>query len=264
VVVSATTGGLLVEARAPTTVCGRLVPTGTRRLVRSGERIEGDGWALWPEGIPAPPDGTRAVLAAVLAGVPAAAPAGPWVTVLEGPAAGTRFAVGAATVVGRSRRADATIADPLASRRHLVLERREGATWARDLGSKNGFTLWRREGDGVRARRIRRGRVRLAPGDELEIGGTLVAYDEIESGGASSRPSPREAGRGRERGGRSRLHVPLSCPLPQGGEETRPPGGGEEDRPSSVHEERGVLRAAVLLASIALLVAAALLARAAA
>ncbi len=220
VLVSATVGGLLVEARACTTLCGRLVPPHTRRLVRPGERIDGEGWALWPGGASPPADGTRAVLADALAGAPVTASGGPGVTVLEGSAAGRRFPVGTATVIGRSRRADIPLEDPLASRRHLVLERRGGAVWARDVGSKNGFTLWHRYGAGVRASRIRHGRrVRLVPGDELEIGRTLIAYGDRVQG-----PSPRRAGRG---------------------------------------WERGSVRAAVVLASVALLAAAALLARAA-
>lgn len=226
VLVSTTVGGLLVEARTPTTVGGRLVPPRTRRLVRPGEQIEGDGWALWPGGAQPEPDGTRAVLAAVLAGEPVAASGGPGVTVLEGLAAGRRFAVVTAAEIGRSRRADVPLDDPLASRRHLVLERLGGAVWARDLGSKNGFRVWRRDGASLRASRIRGGRVRLVAGDELEIGRTLIAYDEVQ--------------------------VPLTCPLPR---------GGKEDVPI----ERGrAVRAAVVLASIALLAAAALLAHAAA
>ena len=78
--------------------------------------------------------------------------------VLDGPVA----------VLGRSRDCDCVFSDPNVSRRHAELRRRSNGDWEiGDLGSTNGVK--------VNGRRV--DRVRLAPGDEVQLGTTRFTFD---------------------------------------------------------------------------------------
>ncbi len=172
-------GGVLIEARQALTVAGRLLSPGVRRLLRRGDRAEADGWSLSIDPSDAEEDATRTLLGAALAGVATAPANGPGVLVLEGPSAGERHALATGTTIGRGPDADVRVPDPLASRRHVQVEIRRGAACARDLGSKNGVTVRTREGEEVRERHVQDGRVRLRSGDEIEVGTTLLLYEDI-------------------------------------------------------------------------------------
>ncbi len=190
-----TEDGLLIQPRGAFEVDGRALPAGTRRLLREGERAAGEGWAAWAELVPPTADGTRSLLAAALSGLPIAGPGGPGVLVLEGPAAGRRFALAGSATVGRGAGADVPLDDPLASRRHVRLDLRGGAVRVRDLGSKNGTTV--RIGAGARARERRAGRraIRLRSGDRIAVGRTLLLYEELVATAPRCRRAPRSPGR---------------------------------------------------------------------
>jgi len=61
------------------------------------------------------------------------------ITVVQGPAQGRTFLLGAARVVlGRDEAADLQLGDPRVSRRHAEIRPGEGGTWIlQDLGSTN-------------------------------------------------------------------------------------------------------------------------------
>jgi hypothetical protein len=102
--------------------------------------------------------------------------------VLSGSAAGARLPLGSEQVLGRGTGADLRIPDPLASRRHARLRMAPGGATVEDLGSKNGVA--------VNGRRLRGAR-RLAPGDEIALGATTLAFSDPLAG--ATRTSPRAA-----------------------------------------------------------------------
>jgi hypothetical protein len=161
-------GGVVVEAAAAgVRLGGRALRPGARRLIRPGEALELARASIsFPDPAAA---GTRAGAAALLrgAGLGATPLAGPHLVVLTGPEAGRRHAVRTEQVVGRGPRADVRLGDPGASRRHARLRLDGGSASLEDLGAKNGVRV-----NGVR---VRRGRVPLAPGDEIAIGDTVLA-----------------------------------------------------------------------------------------
>lgn len=186
--------GVVVSARVQLVASGRPLAAGARRLVRSGERLELDGCAVWPE--PGPEE-TRVLAGAILGGW--APCCGPRLLVLDGPAAGTRLPVADGAVVGRARTSEVPLDDPLASRRHLRLRLVDGSCTAEDLGSKNGFA--------VNGRRTRRGPARLGDGDALRIGSTVLVFHSGGDGVAtcavprSAAGSPPALGLGARAGG---------------------------------------------------------------
>ena len=70
--------------------------------------------------------------------------------------------------MGRAIDNDIRLSSQLASRHHCRIELDEGAAWAVDLGSSNGTRL---NGEGI-------SRALLRPGDELELGGSLIRVVE--------------------------------------------------------------------------------------
>jgi len=170
--------GVVVTATVPgVRVAGHAVPPGARRLLRPGERVEVGGAVL--ELLAAPPEGTRAAAGALLAG---AAPPGPGLLVLSGPLAGARAPLRGPVVVGRGRSAGLRLPDAEISRRHARVRLRGGQAIVEDLGSKNGVRV-----NGVRTERRA---VVLAPGDELTIGETALAFEE---GGVAPASAPASA-----------------------------------------------------------------------
>jgi S-DNA-T family DNA segregation ATPase FtsK/SpoIIIE len=107
--------------------------------------------------------------------------AGPHLVVLCGPAAGARLALAAEQVLGRGHGADLRIADPTASRRHARVRVASGDATVEDLGSKNGIA--------VNGRRLRGSR-RLAPGDEIALGATTLAFTDPLAGATLPGPPP--------------------------------------------------------------------------
>jgi EmrB/QacA subfamily drug resistance transporter len=104
----------------------------------------------------------------MVAEAPAASPA---LVFKEGPLAGQRFDVAAELTVGREA-ADITLPDPEVSRRHALVRAVDGTLEIGDLGSINGTY--------VNDERISEPR-RLAPGDLVKIGGSVLQVDAVVS-----------------------------------------------------------------------------------
>ena len=101
--------------------------------------------------------------------------------VLGGPSAGRELPLRDGAVLGRARRAELRIDDPLASRRHVRFSYREGRWTVADLASKNGLTI---NGDHPEAPAT------LSPGDRLALGATVLAFqDAAERAGAPQQAS---------------------------------------------------------------------------
>jgi pSer/pThr/pTyr-binding forkhead associated (FHA) protein len=82
---------------------------------------------------------------------------------------GKRLVVGpAGATIGRSRQCDVVLNDPNVSRTHAEIRPRGGSWVLSDLGSTNGSSLNRR--------RIERPEV-LKPGDEIEVGTSLITFE---------------------------------------------------------------------------------------
>jgi hypothetical protein len=187
--------GALVEVRAGAARVGdRALATGAVRLLRPGEAVVAGAVALGPEPAAAA-ERTRCLAAGVLAEAQAgAAPVvGPRLLVVEGRDAGLSIAVREG-IIGRGSGAELRLSDARASRRHAALFLRDGRPALRDLGSKNGLA--------VNGRRPRRA-VALAPGDVVQIGNTLLAYEE----GAAERASAAAAARAATAGPKTRARA---------------------------------------------------------
>jgi pSer/pThr/pTyr-binding forkhead associated (FHA) protein len=85
--------------------------------------------------------------------------------IVEGAGAGRLLALGEGVTVGRGEDADLVLADELVSRRHAQLTPSGSGAVVEDLGSRNGTFV---NGEGVH------GPTRLDPGDQLQLGVTLV------------------------------------------------------------------------------------------
>ncbi len=114
---------------------------------------------------------------------------GPRLTVMAGPAAGTRLPVGAGAILGRGGSAslsldEPALDEPALSRRHALFGASlRGMTVAR-LRAKNGLR--------VNGRRVGRRPVALRAGDELTAGRLLLRFDDEQvSPGALGPPVPR-------------------------------------------------------------------------
>jgi adenylate cyclase len=82
--------------------------------------------------------------------------------------AGAGFPLRGAFAIGRGEPNDLPLADDRVSRRHALIQAQgEGEFWLVDLGSRNGTYL--------NGRRVRQP-VRLADGDQLQVGGTLLHF----------------------------------------------------------------------------------------
>jgi pSer/pThr/pTyr-binding forkhead associated (FHA) protein len=89
----------------------------------------------------------------------------PSLEIVEGTGAGRMVALAGGVTIGRGRDADLVLADELVSRRHARVVPRGSGAVVEDLGSRNGTFL---NGDGIH------GLTRLEPGDQLQLGVTLV------------------------------------------------------------------------------------------
>jgi pSer/pThr/pTyr-binding forkhead associated (FHA) protein len=85
--------------------------------------------------------------------------------IVEGAGAGRRVAVTGSLTIGRGRDADLVLADELVSRRHAQVAPDGPGAVVEDLGSRNGTFV---NGEAIH------GLVRLRPGDQLQLGVTLV------------------------------------------------------------------------------------------
>jgi pSer/pThr/pTyr-binding forkhead associated (FHA) protein len=85
--------------------------------------------------------------------------------IVEGAGAGRTVAVTGSVTIGRGRDADLVLADELVSRRHARLAPDGQGAVVEDLGSRNGTFV---NGEATH------GPVRLRPGDQLQLGVTLV------------------------------------------------------------------------------------------
>jgi pSer/pThr/pTyr-binding forkhead associated (FHA) protein len=184
--------GLVIESSARMSVGPRRIEAGTERLLRPGEQASIAEAVLRAIADP-PPEGTRELAGAILAGLDPTPNSGPSLLIVEGRGAGRRFPMGHSTLVGRGTGVDVSLADPLVSRRHVRLERIGASLLARDVASKNGVL--------VNGRRRRGRRVALRTGDELLVGDTLLVVED----GCSPDPAP--ARRGRPRRGRELLAI---------------------------------------------------------
>lgn len=97
-------------------------------------------------------------------------------TVIQGPDRGRVFQLPAhePQLIGRSSEA-LPISDNTVSRRHAELTPDDGEWWIRDLSSQNGTWL-----NGVRIE----GRVKLRPGDQVRVGGTIFVFGQSSDAGA--------------------------------------------------------------------------------
>jgi hypothetical protein len=188
--------GVVAEAvAAGIRVGGRPVHAGGRRLLRAGERAELLGIALSLEPGPAA-DATRVAAGALVRDAAGGAVpiTGPHLVVLSGPAAGARHPLGAEQTVARGRGATITIPDAQASRVHLRIRVASGAATVEDLGSKNGVRV-----NGIR---IDRRRCAIDAADEIVIGETAMALQDLDGPGSERAP-----GRSRRRGLRAAPHL---------------------------------------------------------
>ena len=115
---------------------------------------------------------TRAAAAAMLraAAEGGAVVAGPHLVVVAGSSAGERIALLPVQTLGRGAGADVRVADPCASRVHARVRLDGAGATVEDLRSKNGVR--------VNGARVRRGRRRLVPGDEIALGATVLAFED--------------------------------------------------------------------------------------
>jgi FHA domain len=117
----------------------------------------------------------------------------PALVVRSGPLVGRRVEVGAELVLGREH-ADVTLDDEEVSRRHAVVRPVLGGLEVEDLGSLNG--TW------VNGARIERA-ARLAPGDELRVGGITLTVE----------PAPAQATRAAPAGDAARAAAGAPAPV---------------------------------------------------
>jgi len=181
---------LVIEAVAcGIRVAGRPIHPGGRRLLRAGERAELLGIALSLEPVPAGGP-TRVAAGALVRDAAGGAPpmAGPHLVVLSGPAAGARHLLRAEQTIGRGRGATITIPDAQASRVHARIRLDGRGATVEDLGSKNGVRV-----NGIR---IERSRCAIHAADEIVIGETAVALQDLPGPDA---PGPRRDGTRRVR-----------------------------------------------------------------
>ncbi|BDG06176.1 FHA domain-containing protein [Anaeromyxobacter oryzae] len=183
--------GIVVEALvAGVRAAGSALAPGGRRLLRAGERVDVAGAGIE---VPPGPDpeaaSTRVEAAALLRAAAAGEPvvAGPHLVVLTGARAGARVPLAADQIIGRARGSGVRLADPLASRRHARLTLEPGGAALEDLGAKNGVSV-----NGVR---LERRRARLAAGDEIAIGETLLALVLPGAARRAATGAPGEPGR---------------------------------------------------------------------
>jgi S-DNA-T family DNA segregation ATPase FtsK/SpoIIIE len=129
-------------------------------------------------GEPGASGGTRAAAAAMLrvAAEGGAVVAGPHLVVVAGSSAGERIALRHVQTLGRGAGADVRVADPCASRVHARVRLDGAVATVEDLRSKNGVR--------VNGARVRRGRRRLAPGDEIALGATVLAFEDASPAAA--------------------------------------------------------------------------------
>jgi pSer/pThr/pTyr-binding forkhead associated (FHA) protein len=98
--------------------------------------------------------------------------------IVEGADAGRRVELVAPLTVGRAADADLVLADELVSRRHVRVSQRGAGAVVEDLGSRNGTFV---NGNQIH------GPTRLVPGDQLQLGVTLVELRSVTQ--IAERPS---------------------------------------------------------------------------
>jgi pSer/pThr/pTyr-binding forkhead associated (FHA) protein len=98
--------------------------------------------------------------------------------IVEGADAGRRVDLLAPLTVGRTADADLVLADELVSRRHARVSQRGDGAVVEDLGSRNGTFV---NGNQIH------GPTRLVPGDQLQLGVTLVELRSVTQ--IAERPS---------------------------------------------------------------------------
>ncbi len=162
-----------------TRINGERVPPGRAKPLRTGDEIDIGGFRLVVTvGVPiAQPTSTertaalaREMVRALLKGSEDEVDA-PRLTVLNGPAKDRRLVLPAppsTVILGRAETCDLPIPDADASREHVELNRDLTGTIARDMNSKNGLLINQRLAM----------QKRLQDRDELQIGETLIVYED--------------------------------------------------------------------------------------
>jgi pSer/pThr/pTyr-binding forkhead associated (FHA) protein len=103
------------------------------------------------------------------------------------------------TVIGRSETADLTLKEPMASREHIIIQRlANGAFELEDQESRNGTRL---------AGRAVRGRIQLVPGDQIEIGETVLRFELAQSDAPTMPPGPASSGSENSLPDRPTMHI---------------------------------------------------------
>jgi hypothetical protein len=106
------------------------------------------------------------------------------VEIVEGPGAGTRSTIDAATEVGRGDGPGLRLDDDQVSRRHALLTPVDGGLRVEDLGSRNGTYI---NGQQIFSPTL------LTPGDQLQLGVTLIELrtaDEVARGVSGVHAAP--------------------------------------------------------------------------
>jgi pSer/pThr/pTyr-binding forkhead associated (FHA) protein len=165
-----------------TFVNGVRIPPGRAKPLRSGDVLHVGEYALSIELAVAIPAGTSVERTAAMArrlareifegrGAP---PSAPTLTVLNGPSEGRVLPVPEppGTVrIGRGETCDLALSDADLSREHAVIRRIDDGVWIEDLASKNGVKVNGRSAD----------RRRLRDRDEVELGKTVLSFDDPEA-----------------------------------------------------------------------------------
>lgn len=175
------TGYVLVDEGSTngTRINGERIPPGRAKPLRTGDEVDVGGFRLVisvgvPIASPTTTDKTSALARQMVRELLSAAGdsiEAPRLTVLNGPSKGEAHVIPpppSTTVVGRAESCDLVLVDADASREHIELVRDLSGTLVRDLDSKNGLTV--------------NGRLtvqkRLEDRDELQVGGTLIVYED--------------------------------------------------------------------------------------
>jgi pSer/pThr/pTyr-binding forkhead associated (FHA) protein len=142
--------------------------------------------------------------------------------IVEGADAGRRVELVAPLTVGRAADADLVLADELVSRRHARVSQRGAGAVVEDLGSRNGTFV---NGNQIH------GPTRLGPGDQLQLGVTLVelrSVTQIAERPSAVQPVPPPLA--------VRERAPDYLPDQPVADPARTPAGGAAPRPPPRHE----------------------------
>jgi pSer/pThr/pTyr-binding forkhead associated (FHA) protein len=158
-----------------TTVNGKALPKGEKRLLRNGDTIAIAQFDVTFDRVADAPANrgsektsfiARGLVKDVMRGMGSGE--GPYFRIMNGPREGHRVELLDAQelIIGREEGVDVVLKDDLVSRRHAKLRRDWSGTHVEDLGSRNG----------IKVNKKRTARKTLKDRDELEVGGIRLLY----------------------------------------------------------------------------------------